>query len=188
MVANQTCWTIYDLDAFADAGGQNRYEIIDGELFVTRSPHFRHQDLASEIQFALTRWSKKSGLGKCVQTPGIIFTEVDAVVPDLIWISHDRLAYGLDEAGHLILAPELIVEIVSPGQKNSQRDRQLKRKLYSIHGVQEYWVADWQLQTCEIYRRDNTQLALISTLYASDCLTSPLLPEFSLNLSQIFPG
>lgn len=70
MVANQVRWTIHDIKTFSDNGGEKRYEIIDGELFVTRSPHFRHQYLASEIQFALMAWSKESGLGTCVQTPG----------------------------------------------------------------------------------------------------------------------
>ena len=104
----------------------------------------------------------------------------------MIWISHDRLAQGLDEAGHLTLAPELVIEIVSPGKNSGDRDRQLKRKLYSIHGVQEYWIADWQVKNLEVYRRQDAQLQLIETLYESDCLTSPLLPEFSLILSQIF--
>ena len=186
MVANQVRWTIHDLEAFPDNGREKQYEIIDGELLVTRSPHFRHQDLASEIQFALMAWSKEFGLGKCVQTPGIIFAETDAVIPDLIWISNERLAQGLDEGGHLIVAPELIIEIASPGKSSGDRDRQLKRKLYSIYGVQEYWVGDWQLQNIEVYRRENAQLYLIETLYKEDCLTSPLLPDFSLPLERIF--
>ena len=131
-------------------------------------------------------WSKESGLGTCVQTPGLIFTENDAVIPDVVWITNERLAQGLDEAGHLIVAPELIIEIASPGKSSGDRDRQSKRKLYSIYGVQEYWIGDWQLQNMEVYRRENAQLCLQETLYKEDCLTSPLLPNFSLPLVQIF--
>ena len=43
----QVRWTISDLAGFPD--NSNRYEIIDGELFVTRAPHWKHQDIAGEI-------------------------------------------------------------------------------------------------------------------------------------------
>ncbi len=88
-------------------------------------------------------------MGHAFQTPGVIFTPEDAVIPDVVWISRERLAQGVDEAGHLTVAPELIVEVLSPGERNEQRDgplgpvsdhREVKVKLYSIYGVQEYWI------------------------------------------------
>jgi Uma2 family endonuclease len=115
-----------------------------------------------------------------------VFTPNDAVIPDLVWISRDRLAHGIDDAGHLIVAPELIVEILSPGEQNEQRDREVKRKLYSLHGVQEYWIVSWQRQSLEIYRRSEAQLHLVSTLLVGDTLTSPLLPGFSTPLAPVF--
>jgi len=68
----------------------------------------------------------------------------DAVIPDVVWISRERLNNGIDDAGHLIVAPELVVKILSPGELNEQRDKEAKRKLYSLHGVQEYWIVSWQ--------------------------------------------
>ncbi len=121
-----------------------------------------------------------------MQTPSVIFTETNTVIPDLIWISHNCLAQGLDDGGHLTVSPELVIEIVSPGKNSGDRDRHLKRKLYSIHGVQEYWIVDWQCKNLEVYRREVAQLQLVATLYESDYLISPLLPRFSLALSQIF--
>lgn len=186
MAVSPLCWTVHDLAAFPDDGGQKRYEIIGGDLFVTRAPHFRHQKLAANLQFALAQWSRESGQGITVQTPGLIFTDTDSVIPDLIWISQERLTKGLDEAGHLTLAPELVVEIVSPGKNSGQRDRQVKLKLYSRHGVLEYWVVDGQLKTLELFRREEGQLRLLATLYEEDVLTSPLLPRFALPVGQIF--
>jgi hypothetical protein len=63
------------------------------------------------------------------------------VIPDVVWISKARLAVSLDEAGHLTSAPELIVEVLSPGTANEQRDRQAKLKLYAFRGVQDtgFW-------------------------------------------------
>jgi Uma2 family endonuclease len=186
MVANSLLWTIQDLEAMPDAGGWKRYEIINGELYVTRAPHIRHQDAGGNIHVELAIWSRQTQLGKPFQTPGIIFTPTDAVIPDVVWISNNRLNNGIDEAGHLTVAPELIVEILSPGERNEQRDKEVKLKLYFLQGVQEYWIVSWQLKTIEIYRRIDAQLQLVNTLLVADTLTSPLLPGFSTPVAQIF--
>ncbi len=186
MVTNPLRWTTRDLDALPDDGGWKRYEIIDGELFVTRAPHIRHQGVAGKLHVRLEIWSEQTGLGNAFQTPGVIFTPTDAVIPDVVWISRERLGNGVDEAGHLIVAPELMIEVLSPGELNEQRDKEVKLKLYSLHGVQEYWITNWQLKTLEIYRRDQAQLKLVGTLLESDSLSSPLLPGFSVAIAQIF--
>jgi Uma2 family endonuclease len=186
MIVNTLHWTVRDLEIMPDEGGWKRHEIIDGELIVTRAPHIQHQGAAMGLGTLLEIWSKQTGLGRAFQTPGIVFSSTDAVIPDLVWISHDRLAQGIDEAGHLTIAPELIIEILSPGDQNQRRDRELKLKLYSIHGVQEYWIVSWQQQTIEVYRRSDTHLQLTATLLVQDTLSSPLLPEFSAPLQDIF--
>jgi Uma2 family endonuclease len=186
MVSEPVRWTIHDLDAMPDDGGWKRYEIVNGELFVTRAPHLRHQDAGGNIYFELKLWSRQTQLGEAFQTPGVIFTVTDAVIPDGVWISNDRLANGVDEAGHLVVTPELMVEVLSPGEVNEQRDKEVKLKLYSLHGVQEYWIVNWQLKTLEIYRRRDAQLHLVATLLREDELTSPLLPGFRVAIAQIF--
>ena len=133
-------WTIADLELFPDNG--NRYEIIDGELFVTRAPHWKHQKACARIIIALGLWSQNTGLGEVVPAPGVIFSDTDAVIPDVVWASNDRLSVLLDEAGHLTAAPELVVEVLSSGSENEKRDRELKLKLYSARGVREYWIVD----------------------------------------------
>jgi Uma2 family endonuclease len=186
MIANSLKWTTRDLDVMPDDGGWKRYEIIDGELDVTRAPHIRHQGSGGNIHFELEAWSRRTKLGKPYQVPGIIFTPTDAVIPDVVWVSQARLATGLDDAGHLIAAPELIVEVLSPGEQNQQRDKEVKLKLYSRHGVQEYWIVNWQLQTLEMYRHVQGELQFVCTLLNDDILTSPLLPGFSVPIGEIF--
>jgi Uma2 family endonuclease len=186
MVANSLFWTTADLDAMPDDGGWLRHEIIEGELYVTRAPHIRHQSAAGKIQVRLQNWSEETGLGLSVQTPGVIFTPTDAVIPDVVWASQSRLDRGIDAAGHFTIAPELVVEILSSGEQNEQRDKSVKLKLYSRYGVQEYWIVNWQLQTLEIYRRTDAQLQLVATLLAGDTLTSPLLPGFKAEIDRIF--
>jgi Uma2 family endonuclease len=186
MVANFRSWTTADLDVMPDDGGWNRYEIIDGELFVTRAPHIRHQSAASKINVSLENWSEATGLGRSLQTPGLVFTPTDAVIPDVVWASTECIAKGIDEAGHFTIAPELVVEILSAGEANERRDKSVKLKFYSRYGVREYWIVNWLLKTLEIYRRSDAQLQLVATLFAGDTLSSPLLPDFSLEIDRIF--
>ncbi len=186
MVTPSLQWTTRDLAIIPDDDGWKRYEIIDGELYVTRAPHIRHQGAASKFNTRLEVWSEKTGLGKAFQTPGVIFTPTDAVIPDVVWVSQDRLENAIDEAGHFTAAPELIIEILSPGEQNHQRDKEFKLKLYSRHGVQEYWIVNWQLKTVEIYRHHEGVLQFVVALLESDTLTSPLLPGFSTTIAPLF--
>jgi Uma2 family endonuclease len=179
-----TRWQSADLELLPDNG--NRYEIIDGELLVTRAPHWKHQRVITKLIRALDNWSIQSNLGEVVTTPGIIFTEDDNVIPDLVWISTERLAKILDESGHLIAAPELVVEVLSAGSDKERRDREVKRKLYAIRGVHEYWIVDWNKQQIEIFRRDDRGLPLIATLFGNDNLSSPLLPNFQQSVAEVF--
>lgn len=177
-------WTPADLDLFPDNG--NRYEIIDGELFVTRAPNWQHQKACTRISSALDAWSLETGCGEAVQAPGIIFSDADHVIPDVVWISKERLAVILDQAGHLTSAPELVIEVLSSGTENEKRDRELKLKLYSTRGVQEYWILDWRKQQVEVYRRHHSLLQLVGTFFSNDELNSPLLPGFSYPVGRLF--
>ena len=177
-------WTSADLDLLPK--NNKRYEIIDGELYVTRAPHNKHQDTCGNFYYELKVWSKVTGLGYAVIGAGLIFGENDDVIPDVIWMSKEKYTALIDDTGHFRGAPEIAIEVLSAGSENEKRDREVKLKLYSSHGVLEYWIADWRSQQMQIYRRENGILKLAVTLFVSDVLTSPLLPEFSCPLSQIF--
>lgn len=177
-------WTTADLELFPDDG--KRYEIIDGELFVTRAPHWKHQKVCVRIGASLDTWSQQTKLGETAISPGIIFSEADNVIPDVVWISKERLATVLDESGHLTAAPELVIEVLSTTEKDKRRDRELKLKLYSSQGVQEYWIFDPKQQEVAIYCRENARLKLTTKLFKTDTLTSQLLPGFSCAVETIF--
>jgi len=177
-------WTSADLELFSENGV--RHEIVDGELFMSKMPHFRHQETCGNIYLELKIWARTRGTGRVSVNPGVLFSEADDVVPDVAWISNERLDALMDEAGHLTGAPELVVEVLSPGAQQEKRDRQFKRKLYEIQGVREYWIADWRLRQVEVYRREQSELRLIATLLVEDTLTSPLLPDFSCPIERFF--
>ncbi|MCL4835690.1 MAG: Uma2 family endonuclease [Caldilineaceae bacterium] len=80
----------------------------------------------------------------------------------MVWISDERLAALMDEAGHLTGAPELAIEVLSFGIHNEERDRTAKRKLYETQGVREYWILDWRLKQVEVYRRAHGKLRRVA--------------------------
>jgi len=177
-------WTSADLELLPE--NDYRYEIIDGELYVTRAPHWKHQICITKIATILDIWSRQSKLGEVIINPGIIFSDDNNVIPDLIWISHERLKSCVDEAGHFTNVPELVIEVLSQKSNDIKRDKEIKLKLYSNRGVKEYWIVDWQLKQVEVYRRTQSQLRLVMTLMEGDSISSALLPDFSCQISEFF--
>ena len=179
-------WTSTELEMFPENG--LLYEIIAGELFVSKQPHWHHQGTCSNIVAEIIQWIRSGGGGQVVAAPGVIFDEENDVAPDVVWVSQERLPAILGEDGKLHGAPDLVVEVVSPGAANIRRDREAKLELYSQRGVLEYWVADWRAKSLEAYRREGNALNLAATLGAEDELKSPLLPGFKVPLARLFPG
>lgn len=177
-------WTSNDLETMPDDG--KRYEIIDGELFVSKQPKWHHQYTCLRACRFLDEWSEQSGLGVTNQAPGVIFGDDDDVAPDVVWISNERLQTALGDDGKLYASPELMIEVLSPGTANERRDREAKLKLYSQRGALEYWIIDWRQRQVAVYRRENAALRLAATLFAEDVLRSPNLPGFSIIVKQLF--
>jgi Uma2 family endonuclease len=178
-------FTTADLEALPDRLDGGRYEIIDGELYVTTQPDWQHQEVCARLCAALLIWSDRTGAGRPTFAPGVLFAEDDNVAPDVVWASKARLVSGL-RGGHLYVAPELVVEVLSPGAANERRDRAVKLSLYSRRGVGEYWIVDWRTRTVEVFRRTDESLHRAHTLGAGDVLRSPLLPGFSVEVNQLF--
>ena len=87
----------------------------------------------------------------------------------------------------MVAAPEIAVEIVSPGHSNERRDRHIKLRLYSERGVGEYWIVDPFSRAIEVYRRvQDGALERAVTLGAEDALTTDYLPGFSVTVGAIF--
>jgi len=179
-------FTTADVEALPDPLDDRRYELIDGELWLAKPPHWEHQLTGVTLGAALLDWSLQSGLGVPNAAPGLIFSPEDAVAPDVVWISRARLAQGLDDDGKLHAAPELVVEILSPGATNQRRDREAKLKLYAREGVGEYWIVDWRTRGVDVYRRTDERLQAAATLTDADTLTSPLLPGFAYPVGDLW--
>jgi Uma2 family endonuclease len=178
--------TIQDLEGRPTPHDDQRYELIDGELSVSTQPHWRHQFSAANIIYALAAWSRQNAAGMVLRAPGVVFANDTAVAPDVVWVSKDRLDTVLGEDGKLHAAPDLVVELLSPGLENQRRDREAKLSLYSRQGLREYWIVDWQHQELHVYRRRDARLELVATLLANDVLQSPMLPALAVKIGEFF--
>jgi Uma2 family endonuclease len=128
----------------------HRYEIIDGELFVTPTPVLRHQQVVMNLSRILSTLALEHGLGEIFSAPLTVRLRDDRVTgPDLAFVRADRLGI-LDPRKGILGAPDLIVEVLSPS--NRDYDRTLKRKQYMASGVAELWIVDADEDTLEVWR------------------------------------
>ncbi|MEM1096544.1 MAG: Uma2 family endonuclease [Bacteroidota bacterium] len=162
-----------------------RYEIIDGDLFMSPAPSFWHQRYLVRILTSISTYLELHPIGEAVVAPlDVILDDENIVQPDLVFISQAK-AHLIAKRG-LEGAPDLIVEVLSPS--NRRRDEVVKRALYEKHGVEEYWMVDSEADTVRIYRLtdDGYVEAVVLTAEAGDVLTSPMLPGFALPLEKLF--
>jgi Uma2 family endonuclease len=131
-------WTVDMVRALPDDG--NRYEVIDGELFVTPSPSFAHQRAVRELVLVVSPYVRSARLGDTIFAPAdvVVFGPKKFVQPDLFVVPavDDAPARSWIEVGRLLLA----VEVISPSTARTDRGR--KRELYQDKGVPEYWIVD----------------------------------------------
>jgi Uma2 family endonuclease len=176
--------TVQALDGAPDDG--NRYEVIEGELYVSTAPGIPHQSILGNLYWELGNYLKSHPIGRAYLGIGIVFDDFNGVIPDLLYISSERLSHAL-AVDRLKASPELVIEILSPGSSNQNRDRIVKRKLYSSRGVSEYWIVDPETRTIAVSRkRKEGGLKPAVVLNAEDDLTTPILPDFRVSVAQIF--
>jgi Uma2 family endonuclease len=130
-------WTAVDLLDIPDDG--QRYEVIDGELFVTPLPSADHQEALSVLFRLVADYVDKERVGHAFFSPSeITFSPRRAVQPDffVVPLIGGRRPREFREMKHLLLA----VEVLSP--RTARLDRVKKRALYREEGVEEFWIID----------------------------------------------
>ena len=141
--------------------------------------------MSRNLLLALGTYVQQHRTGELFAAPfDVVFSDLDVVEPDLLYISRERAAVLTEQ--HVRGAPDLVVEILSPGTR--QTDEITKRKLYERFGVSEYWVVNPELDAMKIYRRTGERFTRVAELSAQavDEITTPLLPGFFLTLVQVF--
>lgn len=172
-----------DLRAMPNDG--RRYELLEGEVFVTPAPGTRHQRTVGKLHRALADFVEERDLGEVFLAPcDVVFGERTAVQPDLLFIRRDRISIVTE--ANVQGAPDLVIEVLSPS--NAAFDRETKLQIYARAGVRELWYLDPQARTAEILELGSDgRYVLAAKLSGSSRITSTVLPGLSLPLGDLFP-
>jgi Uma2 family endonuclease len=137
---------------------------------------------------ALDAHVERHRLGEVLYAPfDIKLSAYTVLVPDLVYFTAARFADVVNEK-HAVAAPDLVVEILSPGTR--RRDLGRKRAVYDRDGAREYWIVDPEARSITVLRRPRSAAGLtdvtVHALASDDVLESPLFPGLKLRLRDVF--
>ena len=163
-----------------------RYELLDGEMLMVPAPTTTHQIISRNIEFLLHSFVRLNQLGTVLYAPvDVVFGAGNAreiVQPDVLYISRER--GGILFNDEIRGAPDLLVEVLSPGTE--ERDRTYKKHLYGRYGVREYWIADPDNAAIEVYVSAATDFEHPTIYHANDTLRSALFAGLDIDLQEVF--
>ena len=173
-----------NLSEFLDLPAQEtRCELIDGVVYMAAFPIPDHQFLAMVLSTQLALQIMETGLGIVYQVAGVVVSDNSALGPDIVAVRAERVGI----IGPTVIdggPPDIVVEVLS---SNRHVDLVRKRQLYAAAGVPEYWILDGDANTLTALElADGGTYGERAVLTAADTLTTPLFPEFSLPLAQVF--
>jgi Uma2 family endonuclease len=129
-----------------------RYELIDGELYVTSSPEVRHQRLVAEVLAALRAFFQSLDFAEVLTSPSDIELEEESVLQPDVFV-FPRISAEIERPSWKeIRSLYLAVEVISPSSVRT--DRVIKRDEYMRMAVDEYWVVDPDGRQIERWFRD----------------------------------
>src|ERR1035438_3937363 len=148
MVTKTAGWTADDLDLLPDDG--NRYEVVEGELFVTPAPLLPHQAVSAGLHARLHAFVRAQRVGWAFYAPGDVHVNSRSrVLPDIFVVP--RTTMRMPKSWKDAPTPILVVEILS--DSTARRDLGAKRRLYHRAGVAEYWIVDWEERNVRVIRQ-----------------------------------
>ncbi|MEK7254607.1 MAG: Uma2 family endonuclease [Bacteroidota bacterium] len=161
------------------------YELINGELVQKQSPTFDHQLISTNIEELLREYGKKTNSGIMLHAPlDVVLDNGNAYHPDVFFIKKDRY-HIFDKVERIIMgAPDLVVEILSKG--TGIYDKGIKKDIYEMYGVREYWLVDPSNKSIEIYAFDNQRFKLKQYAIENGVLKSIILEGLEFNVEDIF--
>lgn len=144
----QGTWTRADWEELPHEDG-NRYEIINGYLYVSTSPSLFHQYILKRCYRIVGIPAEEAGLGEAFFAPvGLFMPGCDPVQPDFVFVSRAKRDILRDR--HIYGVPDLIIEIVSPS--NTAYDEETKLRAYEAAGVPEYGLIYPMTRGLHVYR------------------------------------
>jgi Uma2 family endonuclease len=169
-----------DLFAMGDIG---RSELIEGRLICMSPTGYSHGRTELKLGKILDQFVEQHKLGRVFVGEVGIYTHRDPDTvrgADVAYVSKDRLAQVKSES-YFDVAPELIVEVLSPGDPWSELMEKLDE--YFTIGVQMVWIADPKRQQIFVYH----SLTEVERFTLNDQVTGgTVLPGFQVAVAEIF--
>jgi Uma2 family endonuclease len=158
-----------------------RYEVLDGELYVTPAPTPLHQRVAKRLQRALEAFFEDGGLGEVFNAPlDLILGEHDIVQPDLLIVGDAAQVTQRAIEG----PPLLVVEILSPSTR--AQDRGVKTRRYAELAVAHYWIVDPDAERIEGFRLEGNAYRIVIDASVPGTLAHPDWPGLSVDLGALW--
>ncbi|MEI6777828.1 MAG: Uma2 family endonuclease [Chloroflexales bacterium] len=163
----------------------NRYEVIDGVLYMTTAPSSFHQWIIRQITRSLYTQIDDCSVGLTYFAPiGVFMPGCDPVQPDILVVRTENTGILFDR--RIFGVPTLIVEVLSPS--NAEQDLITKRDAYAHAGVPEYWIVRPATRDLLLYATPVDGIYRIATTIApDDTVTSTVLP-FHAAIAGFFRG
>ncbi|PKB84045.1 MAG: hypothetical protein BZY88_00830 [SAR202 cluster bacterium Io17-Chloro-G9] len=178
----KTLFTAEELSRLSETS--HRYELVKGELFEMPPAGARHGDVAMEIGTLLRVFVRANRLGWvfAAETGFILVRNPDTVrAPDASFVAMERLPAGDLPVGFLEVAPDLAVEVVSPG--DTAREVEEKVEDWLRAGTRLVWVIYPATHSATVYRAlgESEQLSENESLDGGD-----VLPGFGCTVGDLF--
>ena len=155
-------WTYEDYLALPEDG--RRYEVIDGELFMSPSPRTIHQIVSRRLQFFLFQLEQR-GAGAVFDAPmDLLMPGCTPVQPDLIFLLPEQ--FSMVKTNFIEGVPQMLVEVISPSTASHARVRNLK--CYAASGVPESVIVDPEERTLEHFQLERGAYRLQAALADED--------------------
>jgi Uma2 family endonuclease len=175
-------WTYEDYRALPDDG--NRYEIIEGVLYVVNAPSSDHQTIVTETSAELRNFVKRNHLGRVLIAPFEVHLSSRSrpVQPDVLFVRAER--WPSERVAFFEGAPDLVVEVISPS--SVRMDRVVKFTAYEAAGVPEYWIVNPHTRTVEVFTLSHGEYALLGEYTNDEVVQSVILAGIDLVASTLF--
>jgi Uma2 family endonuclease len=149
---------------------EKKCELIDGDLIMSPSASFRHQVIAGNINEILRAFVRKYKLGKVLYEFDMYLDDENIFRPDVMFIANENLVNVT--AKYLRGVPDLVIEVLSPSTKKN--DTIIKKGLYAKFGLAEYWIADPETKTLDVFHLTPKGFALQKSYTPSDTLVKTI--------------
>ena len=158
---------ILTYEDYRNVPGDERYELLDGELVMIAAPNIAHQIVSDDLFGLLHDFVKRNKLGRMFSAPtDVVLSDTNVVQPDLTFVSKGRMS--IVGRKNIRGAPDLVVEVLS--LSSPDRDLVRKRDIYARHGVGEYWIADPDARSIRVMVLDGNGYRLVGEFGEGDLL------------------